>query len=130
MTDTQPSFVERRSHPDTTTLLMLLNRNQESQQETLRQIGELSSSFKAHVESERITIAQAIQEGVVLACKGAFPEGNAEQHREWHQSEIEVRKRHEIFVQRLLLEVGKWAVVALTGWIGYALWQAFLKGPM
>ncbi len=49
MTDTQASFVERRSHPDTATLLILLYRNQESQQETLRKIGYFYSSFKALV---------------------------------------------------------------------------------
>lgn len=51
------------------------------------------------------------------------------EHRKAHESWIEKDHADKEFWVKLKLEVVKWGVAMVLGWVGIALWTAFLKGP-
>jgi hypothetical protein len=61
--------------------------------------------------------------------KAAFPEGDAAAHRKAHEDWIERSKAEKEFWLDIKKKVIGWGIVALLGWIGIALWAAFLRGP-
>lgn len=71
---------------------------------------------------------RALQE-IHSLFKKAFPEGDAEKHRQAHEDWIEKAEEDKVFWRKLKQHVINWAVVAALGWAGIILWAAFLKGP-
>ncbi len=61
--------------------------------------------------------------------KAAFPQGDAESHRKAHEAWMAKEREERAFWLKLKEDVIKWAVVAVLGWGGIALWAAFVKGP-
>lgn len=61
--------------------------------------------------------------------KAAFPEGDATAHRKAHEDWIERSKAEKEFWLDIKKKVLGWGIIALLGWIGIALWAAFLRGP-
>lgn len=117
-----------RRIPDPT-LLALLSKNQESHQQTLEKLGELSAKLNVHIESEHIAMQTAVTEGVKVALAAAFPGGDAAAHRKGHEEEIEQSNERKKTRRVLLVEILKGLATAFVLWAGYALWGAFLKGP-
>jgi phage gp16-like protein len=60
----------------------------------------------------------------------AFPEGDAEGHRKAHESWIRKESEDREFWLKLKSNVINWAVIAALGWVGIAVWAAFVKGPL
>lgn len=61
--------------------------------------------------------------------KAAFPEADAEGHRKAHESWMAKEKEDREFWLKLKQNTVNWGVIVLLGWIGLALWSAFLTGP-
>jgi hypothetical protein len=61
--------------------------------------------------------------------KEAFPQGDAQAHRKAHEHWIEKDKTDREFWLKLKQNTVNAIVLAAAGWIGLAVWAAFLKGP-
>lgn len=115
-----------RRIPDPT-LLALLSKNQESHQQTLEKLGELSAKLNAHIENEPISLANAVAEGVKAAMADAFPKGEPIPHREWHQRSIDAKRKMRDGIRNLVFEILKWAAIAMLGWLGLLILQGIQK---
>lgn len=61
--------------------------------------------------------------------KEAFPEGDVQGHRKSHEHWIQKDKDDKEFWLKLKQNTLNWVVIAVLGWMGLALWAAFLQGP-
>lgn len=79
----------------------------------------------AHMENETVEMKAMLQE----ALHASFPEGDADGHRRHHEALIRKAEESAEFWAKMKLEIYKYGLFGFLGWAGYALWQAFLKGP-
>lgn len=56
----------------------------------------------------------------------AFPAGDTDGHRRYHESVIEWRELRNKMVREALIKAAGASVVGGLGWIVYALWKAFI----
>lgn len=110
-------------------ILEALDRNHAAHLESQRLQSELQNDIKAHIESEKQAIADAVKEGIASVSKDAFPKGDPVHHREWHERSIEAKRKLKASLFNLFFEVLKWAAIATIGWLGLLIWQGILKGP-
>lgn len=59
----------------------------------------------------------------------AFPGGDPDGHRRFHEAEIARREERAQLYRDLRAHLAKWGVVGLLGWLAVVAWQAFLHGP-
>lgn len=55
----------------------------------------------------------------------AFPAGDTDGHRRYHESVIEWRELRNKLVREALIKVAQAGTLAACGWIALAIWQAF-----
>lgn len=60
----------------------------------------------------------------------AFPDGDIEGHRAYHESLILRNKDIGDFFKKLTFELAKWGILGLASFLAYAAWVRFLQGPM
>ena len=56
----------------------------------------------------------------------AFPGGDTDGHRRFHEAEIEWRELRNKMVREALIKVSQAGALAAAAWIGLAIWQAFI----
>lgn len=124
-TPDQPHPIDRRI-PDPT-LLALLSKNQESHQQTLEKLGELSAKLNAHIENEHLAMQTAVTEGVKAALAEAFPGGDAAGHRKGHENDIANANERKKTQRVLFVEILKGLATAFSLWALYTLWAAAVR---
>lgn len=92
--------------------------------EVLGRFTEMQKSTMGLLQANNTTVNE-----IHKMFKEAFPEGDVQAHRKAHEHWIEKDKADKEFWLKLKLEVVKWGAVALIGWVGIALWTAFIQGP-
>ena len=55
----------------------------------------------------------------------AFPGGDCDGHRRYHESVIEWQELRNKMVREALIKAAQASGLAALGWIGFAIWQAF-----
>lgn len=55
----------------------------------------------------------------------AFPGGDTDGHRRYHESVIEWRELRNKMVREALIKVAQGGALAGAGWVALAMWQAF-----
>ena len=85
----------------------------------------LDRKLTAHIETEPAEWAAQLES---LIGK-AFPNGDADGHREAHEAQMTAIRDRAAFWKAMLLEVSKWGVLGVLGWMAYHLWAAFIQGP-
>ena len=91
---------------------------------TISRLEQLSKSTLAVVNEQN----RALKE-IHALFKSAFPDGNGEAHRLAHEKWIKKAEQEEEFWMDVKKKVVGWAAVAIIGWVGIAIWAAFLRGP-
>jgi hypothetical protein len=61
--------------------------------------------------------------------KKAFPAGDPEGHRKYHEDEMKFMEARADFWKKMLFEVTKYGIFGVLGWLAYITWTAFLQGP-
>lgn len=107
--------VDQRKHNDQLDAIMGL-----CKQTYDRQI-QFEEKLSAHILTEAGDIGKAIQD----AINSAFPDGDAERHRMYHDKLIKAAERKEQFWNKLLFELSKSGLMVFLVWACYALWGAF-----
>lgn len=78
-----------------------------------------------HIATEPDEWAELLRE--TLGC--AFPAGDAEGHRRYHEETIAALESRSKFWKQMLFEVTKYGLFGVLGWLAYTAWAAFLHGP-
>lgn len=87
-------------------------------------IKELTGALNAHMSGE-----EALLEGVIKNFKEGFPEGDASEHRKYHEALTQQIEARRDFWQKLRYEIFKWGIIGALGWGFTVIWRAFLQGP-
>jgi hypothetical protein len=56
----------------------------------------------------------------------AFPSGDIDGHRRYHESVIEWRELRNKMVREALIHAAKAGSLGAMGWLAYAVWQSFI----
>jgi len=91
--------------------------------EMLAAILQLGQSLNAkHVENktELITLRKEVHD-----LRRAFPGGDPEGHRRYHESLIERLELRNSMIRAALVQAAKVGGLGAIGWVAYALWTAF-----
>ena len=107
---------ERRKNDSLMVLLM---------QEVHAKIEAMDKRLTQHMTDETLVLAEEIAK----LMNNAFPEGDPYGHRKKHEADIAAAIDRAAFWKTIRTEIGKYGIIGLLGWMLYAAWMAFLKGP-
>lgn len=88
-------------------------------------VHELSNKFDAHLQS----LHDERQKVITEVLEKALPEGDADAHRRWHESEITKNEARAAFWTKMRDELAKYGLVGFVGWALYWIWMGILAGP-
>jgi len=74
---------------------------------------------------DALNVKAAKSEAVITRLLSGFPADDVEGHRRYHESVIEWRELRNKLVREALTKMVGAGVLATTGWLVVALWQAF-----
>ena len=115
---TSDSFVQ---NTDAVGLLfdMLVKQN-EKLEELIKAQGTTHEMLENHMKGEDALIAE---------FKNAFPAGDPQGHRSYHEALIDQNKQRRDFWAKLTFELTKWGIIGFLGWAVIQLWHGALQGP-
>jgi hypothetical protein len=125
MTTQQPHDLSGREFIEGDSQLFMLKSLHQEMTELRKELKSIDVSFKYHhatyIENTEKAIHKAIEKG--------FPNADLEGHRKMHESAIRRAEETADFWHDMRKELGKWGLISLFGWLIYAAWTEFLKGP-
>ena len=98
--------------------------SEERHGEMVRRMENMSHSTLSVVSEQNRALKEIHQ-----LFKASFPDGDGDAHRLAHMKWIKKTEAEEEFWLDVKKKVVGWGAVALIGWIGIAVWAAFLQGP-
>lgn len=90
-----------------------------------KDLQEVKKTLHDHINTEPAEWAAVLAD---LSAK-AFPAGDPEGHRKYHEDEMKYMEARAEFWKKMLFEVTKYGVIGVIGWLAYTVWVAFLHGP-
>jgi hypothetical protein len=88
-------------------------------------ITEMKITLKDHIETEPQEWADLLED----MMGKAFPNGDPEGHREAHEAQMAAVRDRAAFWKTMLIEVSKYGILGVLGWLVFHAWAAFVKGP-
>jgi bisphosphoglycerate-independent phosphoglycerate mutase (AlkP superfamily) len=82
-------------------------------------------TLTGHIATEPEEWAELLKD--TLVC--AFPGGDAEGHRRYHEETIVALEARAEFWKKMVFEITKYGLFGVLGWLAYTVWAAFLHGP-
>ena len=107
---------ERRANDSLSVLLM---------QQIHQKVEDMDKKLTQHITDETLVLAEEIAKLMCSAFPGSDPQG----HRTYHETQMQAIADRAAFWKTIRIEIGKYGIVGLLGWMLYAAWIAFLKGP-
>jgi len=107
---------ERRANDSIAVLLM---------QQIHQKVEDMDKKLTQHITDETLVLAEEIAKLMCSAFPGSDPQG----HRRMHEEGIQAAADRAAFWKAMRIEIGKWGIIGLLGWLLYAAWISFLKGP-
>jgi hypothetical protein len=93
--------------------------------ELIRQVqgsmSRLEAALEQHILTQRLEIADVLTT--------AFPQGDADGHRRYHEAMIKAAEDRAKFWFDLRMSVAKWGLLGVLGWLVVLTWNGFLQGP-
>lgn len=86
---------------------------------------EVKTILDNHINTEPQEWAAVLDK---LSAK-AFPGGDPEGHRKYHEDEMKYMEARADFWKKMLFEVTKYGLMGVLGWLAYTVWVAFIHGP-
>ena len=123
-TELQDHLPERRT--ETSVLLQMVSSMHQDIKESHEAIKALDSRLTRHMNDETLELATE----VAKMMSAAFPEGDPTGHRKIHEADIERAKSKAAFWKKMAEEIIKYGLIGFLSWMCFAVWAAFLKGPM
>jgi hypothetical protein len=106
-------------------LLSLLQTIHSDLQEVKAEQKKQSQTLTDHINTEPQEWAELMRE----ALGSAFPDGDADGHRRYHEETISALEARSKFWRKMVFEVTKYGLFGVLGWLAYTVWVAFLHGP-
>lgn len=91
--------------------------------EILRKINDMEKKLEQCLEGVREAVDTA------KLCDTAFPDGNRESHRRYHEEIMQITNDRAELRKSLIRSVASWGIIGLLSWLAYVVWKAFLLGP-
>lgn len=82
---------------------------------------QMRDDLRAHTEGEEARLEAIMQR--------AFPGGDPIGHRSAHEAQMQAVLDRAAFWKKMRFEITKYGLLGLVGWLVYAAWLAFLRGP-
>ncbi len=89
----------------------------------------MRAELSAHVADEPRRLADAVEAAVSRSLERAFPAGDADGHKRYHEATIAKLEARAAFWKKMAFEVSKYGLLGLLGWLAVTAWTAFLHGP-
>jgi len=86
----------------------------------------LDTKLSKHMTEETHELATAI----TSLMREAFPEGDPDGHRRHHELVIKQAEARAKFWEKMRDALVQYGLLGFVGWAGYAVWKAFLMGPI
>jgi hypothetical protein len=106
-------------------ILTLLETIHKDLQEVRAVQGSMQTTLTNHIATEPEEWAAQLS-GLLAE---AFPDGDPEGHRKYHEETIKALEARSEFWRKMLFEVTKYGLFGVLGWLAYTVWAAFLHGP-
>ena len=106
-------------------LMQLLQTIHNDLQEVKDEQKKMGDTLTKHINTEPEEWASLLSK--MTEC--AFPGGDAEGHRHYHEETIKAMEARSEFWRKMLFEVTKYGLFGVIGWLAYTVWVAFLNGP-
>ena len=123
MTETQT--IDRRVS-DNSAILVLVQQISTNVGNLEVKVDKFDTRLSQHMHDETLELAEAI----VKLMLRAFPEGDPDGHKRHHEAVIKAAEEKAEFWKSMRKKVTEWGLVGVLGWAAFALWAAFLKGPV
>lgn len=108
--------VERRANDSLMVILM---------QEVHRKIEDMDKRLTQHMTDETLLLAQEIAKLMNNAFPGSDPAG----HRTFHEAQMQVIADRATFWKAMRIEISKWGLIGMLGFILVSVWRHLLEGP-
>lgn len=105
-------FIERRKEANAAVIKLI-----EQVQTSVDELRDLVNGHISGLEDQRKAI-------IADLLREAFPEGDHEAHRRYHESLIRAAEDRAAFWKKMRDELAKWGLIGFTGWALWALIQA------
>lgn len=99
----------------------------------LLHIKELQASHKeltAKMNYHHAIFEERVEKAVEKVFERSFPDGDPEGHRAHHELVIKREEQRIAFWVNMRTKLTEWGLIGFVGWAFFALWAAFLKGPV
>ena len=116
LTTTIMPQAERRANDSLMVLLM---------QQIHQKVEDMDKKLSQHMSEETLLLAEEIAKLINKAFPGEDPLG----HRTYHETQMQAAADRAAFWKAMRIEISKWGIIGLLGWLVYAAWISFLKGP-
>ena len=114
---TERAFADRLEH-DAVILLL---------QTVYDKLETMDAKLTQHMTDETLVLAEEIAK----LMNKAFPEGDPEGHRAYHDASIKAAKDRADFWAKMRFEISKWGLIGFLGWsvgmIAVAVWDTHFK---
>jgi len=118
-------IIERRKNHHSGELLELVRQIHDSQLAQAQCMNALDKKLADHITLEPVKLGEEIAE---LMAK-AFPFKDPDGHRRYHELVIQRAEERAEFWKRMRIEVSKWGLLGVLGFLAAAAWNSFLQGP-
>lgn len=92
----------------------------------VKQVHEHQMALDAKIDTHMRELKQGYTEAVAQVLKDAFPDGDPDGHRRYHEASIKKAEEQAEFWTKMKVELAKYGLVLFLGWILYAAGQALL----
>ena len=94
-------------------------------QEVHKKIDEMDKKLTQHMTDETLVLAEEIAKLMNTAFPGSDPAG----HRVYHETQMQQITDNAAFWKTMRVEIGKWGILGILGFLAIAAWRHFLEGP-
>lgn len=110
------SAPERRKNNSIAVLLM---------QQVYDKLDAMDKKLTLHMSEESATLVKEL--AAIMSV--SFPGGDGVGHRTYHEAQMQAVLDKAQFWKTMRTEVSKYGLLGIIGWVTYAVWISFLKGP-
>ena len=94
-------------------------------QQVYDKLDAMDKKLTLHMGEEASTLVKEL--AAIMSV--SFPGGDGAGHRTYHEAQMQVVLDKAQFWKTMRTEVSKYGLLGVIGWVTYAVWISFLKGP-
>lgn len=88
-------------------------------------VADMQLTLKNHIQTEPKEWAKVLSD----LMNKSFPDGDPDGHRAAHEAQMRAIQDRAAFWRTMRIEITKYGILGVIGWLTYHAWVAFLHGP-